>query len=147
MSKDPITLDTDYNEKGERIMHRITLDGRDEIFMNLLKLMHDTHEEKDADYSGDESLSNFKECEDFDIDAWKGVLIRISDKWSRVKSLTKSKKEARVEDEPITKTLLDISVYALICIILFPEPIVRPEDEDPETKRIRDAKTKREAHK
>lgn len=86
----------------------------------LLQEMAELHARKDHDYAGDEHLSNFKECEKFDIPAWKGVLVRLSDKWSRVKSLVK-KGGNKVEDESLIDTLMDISVYALITIILLEE--------------------------
>ena len=82
------------------------------IFDELKKL----HESKDHDYAGAEPLSNFKRCEQFGIPAWKGCLIRLSDKWSRI--VTLSSTENAVAGETIEDTLSDMAVYAVITLAL-----------------------------
>jgi hypothetical protein len=90
-------------------------------FYQLLDELKDLHDRKNADYSEeDDPLSNLRLCELFGIPAWKGVLVRISDKWSRVAQLA-SGREALVKDESVIDTLKDMAVYALLCIILFEE--------------------------
>ena len=85
------------------------------IFDSLKKL----HEAKDADYAGGEPLSNFKRCEQFGIPAWKGVAVRLSDKWSRFVSLAGAVGgEGRVTGENLDDTLADLAVYAVICLAL-----------------------------
>lgn len=107
----PTTIDTTYSN--------IKIGGHPK-FNQLLQEMAELHAKKDHDYAGDKHLSNFEECEKFNIPAWKGVLVRLSDKWSRVKSLVK-KGGNKVKDESLIDTLMDISVYALITIILLEE--------------------------
>jgi predicted ATP-grasp superfamily ATP-dependent carboligase len=87
-------------------------------FYKLLDKMAETHSQKNHDYSegAKDPLSNFRMCESLGIPAWKGVLVRISDKWSRITQL--STKEAQVKDESIEDTLLDMANYCLLCIIL-----------------------------
>jgi len=81
---------------------------------SILKIIK-THISKDTDYAGGVPLNNFYECEKLEISAWKGVLIRLSDKISRYKNVKLSNPEV---DESLKDTLLDISVYSLITILL-----------------------------
>ena len=82
-------------------------------FQRLLEI----HRAKDHDYAGNNRpLSNFRRAEEFGVEAWRGVLIRMSDKWSRLVSL--SKLDAQVTGETINDTLDDIALYAMILRIL-----------------------------
>jgi len=90
-------------------------------FYELVDEIRDLHQKKNHDYSSDhDPLANFKLCEEFGIPAWLGCLVRISDKYSRIVQLA-SGKEAQVKEEAITDTLRDLSVYSLLCIILYEE--------------------------
>ncbi len=86
-------------------------------FDALLERMAAIHRAKNHDYADPDNAdfyANFRECESFGIPAEKGILIRMSDKWSRIKQLTV--KEAAVKDEAIEDTLLDLANYALLYI-------------------------------
>lgn len=86
-------------------------------FYKLLKDMADLHSRKNRNYAKDDSpLSNLRLSEEFDIPAWKGVLIRMSDKYSRICELAKGKPD--LVNEAMEDTLMDLSVYSLLCIIL-----------------------------
>ena len=79
--------------------------------------MKELHDKKAHDYAKDEDpLSNLKECEKMGIPAWVGVLIRISDKISRLQQLTRKKPKVK---ESIEDNFLDIAVYSLLAIILY----------------------------
>jgi hypothetical protein len=70
---------------------------------------------KGDDYSGrDDVLSNFK---DF---GWFGILVRLSDKISRLKNLAKGS-PARVGDESMLDTLRDIRNYAFLMQVVYEE--------------------------
>jgi len=94
-----------------------------EIIQQLEKL-HDT---KNADYATTEDpLSNFRECERLHcpychkpIPAWIGVLIRLSDKYTRTNNLTR--KDPSVKGESIVDTFNDRVVYNIIARILYEE--------------------------
>lgn len=91
-------------------------------FYELLELMKETHDKKNSDYSDDEDpFSNFRECEKFGIPAYKGALVRMSDKWSRIINLINKGGKHKVKDESITDTLIDLANYALITTILIEE--------------------------
>lgn len=91
----------------------------EEIVLELMEL-HDT---KNADYSEDgDPLSNFKLSDMLGVPPWKGSLVRLSDKFSRITQLAKGKKP-KVHSESIIDTLRDLAVYALLTIILWEEEL------------------------
>ena len=99
--------------------------GGHPMFNSLLTEMAELHARKDGDYAGSKPLSNFDASESFGIPAYKGVLIRMSDKWSRITTLLKNENlmdyqanDPLVKDETIEDTLMDLAVYSLITIIL-----------------------------
>lgn len=87
------------------------VDGRPwnvQEFEKITKQMYDTYVKKNADYG-----SSFDEL--YDEYGMTSVLIRLKDKYNRVKSL--SFKEAQVTDESIEDTLLDLANYAILTVI------------------------------
>ena len=106
-----------------------------EEFYNLLDKMKEVHDMKRHDYASQEDVfKNFRTCEMAGIPAWKGVAIRIGDKFSRLMSFVKQN-ELKGKDESIRDTLIDMANYALICAILYDETkqegkISSPEFED-----------------
>ncbi len=106
---------------------RLELSSGNPAFDALLRRMAAIHCAKNHDYARPEVedyYANFRECEAFGITAEKGILIRMSDKWSRIKGL--SAKEAAVKDESIEDTMLDLANYALLYLCVkaacFPKP-------------------------
>jgi len=96
-------------------------DNRLSPFYAVLVEAADLHARKNANYAGDgdDPFKNFRECWDFNIPAWKGILIRLSDKWSRIKNLAKG-----IEDkvgEAIDDTLMDNGVYSFIAVCMLRE--------------------------
>ncbi len=89
-------------------------------FYKLLQEMGELHSRKNHDYSGDDPLSNLKSSVEIGIPAWKGILIRLMDKWARLKTFAK-KETLEVKDESIKDTLMDSAVYSLLCIIIYEE--------------------------
>lgn len=89
-------------------------------FYKLLEEMANLHSRKNHDYSGDDPLSNLKSSIEIGIPAWKGILIRLMDKWARLKTFAK-KEILEVKEESIKDTLMDNAVYSLLCIIIYEE--------------------------
>ncbi len=88
-------------------------------FDSLLAEMATIHKAKNHDYSNPEDkdyYSNFRECEELGIEAWRGIIVRMSDKWKRIKRL--SQRDAAVKDETIEDTLIDLANYSLLCILV-----------------------------
>lgn len=92
-------------------------------FHALLQEIADLHDRKSHDYAQNaDPLSNFRKAEAFGIPAWKGVLVRMSDKFSRIEELSNGKE---AKNESLRDSLIDLAVYALIDVILLeelPEP-------------------------
>ena len=92
-----------------------------EQFYELLDKMRQVHDNKRHDYASvDDVFKNFRTSEMAGIPAWKGVAMRIGDKFSRLMSFCKQG-ELKVQDESIGDTLIDMANYAIICHILFYE--------------------------
>lgn len=88
-------------------------------FHKLLKDIEKIYEKKTADYATiKDPHSNLRECEKMGIPSWKGVLVRMGDKWNRICNLTKN---GKVKNEPIEDSLLDLAIYSLICYLLYQE--------------------------
>ena len=78
------------------------------IHDNLCKVMHKTYVAKNKDY-GDSFSSLRKEFPE-------AILIRLGDKYNRLKALMKNGK-AEVKDESIEDTFLDLANYCLMEIV------------------------------
>jgi hypothetical protein len=64
---------------------------RNPAFLKLLDEIREMHDSKSHDYAGDDPMSNLRMCESMGIPAWKGVLVRLTDKWSRLQQLSSGK--------------------------------------------------------
>lgn len=90
-------------------MSNILLDSLEKTFATALEIAR----RKNADYAGNtDPFKNFKMCEQFGVSTEKGILIRISDKISRISNLLD--KEAEVKDESIFDTIDDAINYLAI---------------------------------
>lgn len=89
-------------------------------FYELLEQMRDTHNRKNGDYATKENpLQNLLSSEKyFNVPAYLGTAIRLSDKWERFTNLIKKNFKAEVKNESIIDTLMDMAVYSLLEIIL-----------------------------
>jgi len=102
------------------------------MFYELLQKMADIHSVKNQDYGGGNPLGNFEESKKFGIDPFMGVLVRLSDKWSRICSLAKKKNmEGAVKDESIEDTLIDLANYSILALV------IKKEMENEETKNMK----------
>ena len=96
------------------------LGGHPKFYELLLKIAK-LHAYKNSDYAGnDDPLSNLRGSERLGIPAWKGVLVRIGDKFDRINNIAK-KGSISVKSESIKDTLEDMAVYSLLCHILYDE--------------------------
>jgi hypothetical protein len=89
-------------------------------FEALLQEILELHNKKNEDYAtGADPFSNFRGCEKFGVPAWKGVLVRMSDKWSRICNIVNKGTEA--QNEPLDDSFRDLAVYSLIALLLYKE--------------------------
>ena len=90
-------------------------------FYDLLQEMRTLHDKKRHDYAQEaDPFANFRLSELGGIDAWKGIAVRLGDKYSRLMSFIQ-KGELKFNDESIKDTLMDNAVYSLIALILYEE--------------------------
>jgi hypothetical protein len=98
--------------------------GHPEFYSLILK-MCEIHEIKNKSYGIGNPLGNFQMSETFGVPAWKGCLVRMSDKWSRICNLTMKMDNPEYADaismEGIEDTLIDLANYSLLCLILLQE--------------------------
>lgn len=82
----------------------------------LQEIEFDITTRKNSDYSWDTyTFGNFNMVETLWIcTAETGLLVRMTDKFSRIINLINSKKECKVKDESISDTLTDLVNYARI---------------------------------
>ena len=73
-------------------------------------------ESKRHDYSSrDDPFGNFRKSELFGVEPWRGVLVRLTDKLSRIESIMEAGGEVKVSDETLLDTFADCVNY--ICIL------------------------------
>jgi hypothetical protein len=87
-------------------------------FKALLDEMLAIHDRKNHDYATDEDpYANFRVCEMMGVSPFKGIIIRLCDKFSRITGFAQ-KETLKVKDESIEDTLLDMANYCLLAILL-----------------------------
>ena len=92
-----------------------------EIALEILDNMQAVYEAKDTDYSATGlPMGNLRKCEDSGIDAWRGCLVRIGDKMSRLENFLKAK-EYLVISEKAEDTVIDLANYAILMSCLIEE--------------------------
>ena len=90
-------------------------------FYDLLEELRRLHSDKNHDYAGSsDPLRNFRKCNEMGIDSFTGVMIRLTDKWSRLESFMKQG-VLKVKGESVVDTLKDNAVYSILAIILYEE--------------------------
>ena len=94
---------------------------KDETALDILDNMQSVYEAKDSDYSATGlPMGNLRKCEDAGIDAWRGCLVRIGDKMSRLENFLKEK-EYLVVSEKAEDTVIDLANYAILMSCLIEE--------------------------
>jgi len=91
-------------------------------FYDLIIKMCEIHSIKNKGYGLGDPLGNFMESKRFGVEPWKGALVRLSDKVSRLYNLAAKKDNPEYADavkmESLEDTLIDLANYALLCLIL-----------------------------
>jgi len=84
-------------------------------FLNIVVEMLELHSRKSNDYASEESpFSNIELCERAKFDAWKGVIIRLGDKYSRLLNALAGK---LFKCEGVEDAFLDNACYSIIGLI------------------------------
>jgi hypothetical protein len=112
-----------------------------ERFKEFLRSMEEVHASKNQQYAGKNGyLSNLKMCEAMGIPAWKGVVMRMTDKMARLMNLSNSggsEIEGAIKD-----TFIDMAVYSGMGLIAFEDHLsgdrdTRSGDKKPARTRVR----------
>lgn len=78
-------------------------------FKKLLAKMLDTTTKKNNDYGGvKDPFKNFRDFEEL------GILVRMSDKFARLRTAIQEKRAFQVAEETIEDTLIDLATYTLL---------------------------------
>lgn len=87
----------------------------------LCQDMLEIAEAKNSDYANDQDIwANFRLCEMMGVPAWKGALVRLGDKLSRMSSFQR-KGTFAVADEGFKDTCIDAANYSMITMGLYEE--------------------------
>ena len=106
-----------YDQRVVRLKERF----KDETALSILDNMQTVYEAKDNDYSATGlPMGNLRKCEEAGIDAWRGCLVRIGDKMSRLENFLKEK-EYLVISEKAEDTVIDLANYAILMSCLLEE--------------------------
>ena len=106
-----------YDQRIVRLKERY----KDETALSILDNMQTVYEAKDNDYSATGlPMGNLRKCEEAGIDAWRGCLVRIGDKMSRLENFLKEK-EYLVISEKAEDTVIDLANYAILMSCLLEE--------------------------
>lgn len=95
---------------------------RNNNYIALLDEMRSLHIRKNAGYAGDsqDRWANFRISETFGVSAFRGTLVRMSDKYIRIMNLVANPNNERV-GESILDTLADLASYSLIAACIWEE--------------------------
>lgn len=94
---------------------------RNPAFHRLLEQISELHDQKNHDYAEDsDPLSNFRRCERMGVPMLTGLLVRMTDKWSRIEQLTGGKTP---KNESLRDSLIDNAVYSLLAVLALDESV------------------------
>jgi hypothetical protein len=89
------------------------------VFLEILAEMKALHQKKATDYgSEDDPLANIRRSVDVGIQPWLAAWIRAKDKVGRIDQFAK---RGTLANEGVADSLMDLSAYAIICLVLFRE--------------------------
>lgn len=97
----------DENKQDEQCLGGVNWDVAE--FEKITTQMFETYKKKNADYG-----SSFDDL--FDEFGMTSALIRMKDKYNRLKSITE-KKDIQVKDESVEDTLLDLANYCILTVL------------------------------
>ena len=93
-----------------------------QAFFDLCDALKDMHRRKSSDYgcpSGTDPLANIRNGAKFvGIPSWKGAMVRLSDKVTRLASYNAT---GRLENESLEDNLFDLASYSLLALLLHRE--------------------------
>ena len=111
--------------------------------LDELKMLHDA---KNHDYATAENpYKNLEKVLSIGIEPWRGIVIRLMDKFSRLEEYC-VKGELAIKSEGITDTFKDIANYSILAMILFRKDQDKQQELE-DTERLRETLQAREERK
>ncbi len=96
-----------------------------EMFCKILDELKELHKNKSYDYATNfDPHSNFMSAEDWGVEPWVGVMLRMQDKMNRLQTYAK---KGKLLSEAAEDSFRDIAVYSIIALIIFKK---RTEEKD-----------------
>ncbi len=93
-------------------------DDWDDLFVNVQNEIQDLYKKKRIDYiTINDPLSSLTRSNNLGVEPYIGALIRLGDKFNLLENFVKNRKY-ETHDESIRETLLDISAYTTLTILL-----------------------------
>lgn len=120
----PAGLDSEYPPHNLSQEHRAILSGNmaprhpdSARFHEVLAEIGQLHDKKQRDYGREDApFANLEAASDFGLTPFLGTLVRMGDKFNRLKTYVRTGKLA---NEGVIDNLKDIAVYAIAEIVLF----------------------------
>jgi hypothetical protein len=107
--------------RGDSLM-RSDVHPTSQAFFDLCDSLKEMHRRKSRDYgcpSGEDPLANIRNGAAFvGIPSWKGAMVRLSDKVTRLASYNAT---GRLENESLEDNLFDLASYSLLALLLHRE--------------------------
>ena len=111
--------------------------------LDELKMLHDA---KNHDYATQENpYKNLEKVLSIGIEPWRGIVIRLMDKFSRLEEYC-VKGELAIKSEGIEDTFKDIANYSILAMILFRKDQDKQQELE-DTERLRETLQAREERK
>jgi hypothetical protein len=108
--------------RGDALLAEPTVHPTSQAFFDLCDALKEMHRRKSRDYgcpSGEDPLANIRNGAKFvGIEAWKGAMVRLSDKVTRLASYNAT---GRLENESLDDNLFDLASYSLLALLLHRE--------------------------
>jgi len=119
---DPQDEDSPRPFAGDSLLREPRVHPTSKAFFDLCDLLKDMHAKKSRDYgcpSGEDPLANIRNGAAFvGIPAWKGAMVRLSDKVTRLAAYNAT---GRLENESLEDNLFDLASYSLLALLLHRE--------------------------
>lgn len=104
----------------DQVIVELKLKFSDQTPLNILDNMQKVYESKDNDYSSTGlPMGNLRKCEDAGIEAWRGCIVRMGDKISRLENFLNNLQYQ--VDEKAEDTIIDLANYSILCSCLLNE--------------------------
>jgi hypothetical protein len=107
---------------GDGVLQSTGVHPTSQAFFDLCDALKDMHRRKSRDYgcpTGGDPLANIRNGARFvGIPSWKGAMVRLSDKVTRLASYNAT---GRLENESLEDNLFDLASYSLLALLLHRE--------------------------